>query len=66
MDKNKQLEALKDIRTMMNRSVRFLSLSGLSGVFAGVYALIAGYLAYSRIDNKIYKISYSNEDVTYL
>ncbi len=36
---NDPIEALHDIRHMMKRSSRFLSLSGLSGVFAGMYAL---------------------------
>lgn len=35
-----QLNALADIRLMMQRSSRFLSLSGLSGIAAGVCALI--------------------------
>lgn len=30
----------------MSRSSRFISLSGLSGILAGVYALIGGYLGY--------------------
>ena len=34
-----QLEALNDIRRMMKESSRFLSLSGLSGILAGIYAL---------------------------
>lgn len=41
----KHIEALNDIRTMMRKSSRFLSLSGLSGVFAGVYALAGFYAA---------------------
>ncbi len=45
MENNQQhLEALKDIRQMMKQSNRFLSLSGLSGIFAGIYALIGAYL----------------------
>lgn len=45
MNKNQeQLEALQDIRQMMKQSTRFLSLSGLSGIFAGLYA-IAGAAA---------------------
>ena len=36
---------LADIRQMMERSSKFLSLSGLSGVFAGIYALCAAYIA---------------------
>ncbi|MFN8115120.1 MAG: hypothetical protein U0W65_03350 [Bacteroidia bacterium] len=39
------LEAIQDIRQMMKKSTRFLSLSGLSGVFAGLYALIGAYVA---------------------
>ena len=35
-----QLEALHEIRNIMDRSSRFISLSGLSGVAAGVSALI--------------------------
>jgi len=34
---------------MMNRSSRFISLSGLSGVSAGIFALIGAYLAYKTI-----------------
>ncbi|MCR9154399.1 MAG: hypothetical protein ACPGVV_10305 [Croceimicrobium sp.] len=51
MDQNEHLEALKDIRSMMQRSVRFLSLSGLSGVFAGIYALLTAWLAHERISD---------------
>lgn len=40
---DQQLEALHDIRKMMQDSSKFLSLSGLSGVFAGVYALVGAY-----------------------
>lgn len=36
---------LKDIKELMERSSRFISLSGLSGVFAGVYAFIGAWVA---------------------
>jgi hypothetical protein len=40
-------EDLVHIRSMMERSSRFISLSGLSGVFAGIFALLgAGYVAF--------------------
>jgi hypothetical protein len=45
-EEKNQLEALQDIRQMMKQSSRFLSLSGLSGVFAGCYALAGTWLAY--------------------
>ena len=46
MDSEKHLEALSDIRNMMERSTRFVSLSGLSGVFAGIFALAGAWAAY--------------------
>ncbi len=40
------LETLAEIRNLMDRSSRFISLSGLSGVIAGMLALIGIALAY--------------------
>ena len=42
---NTSLETLKDIRNMMERSSRFISLSGWSGVAAGCWALLGAALA---------------------
>ena len=42
----KHQEDLLHIRSMMERSSRFISLSGLSGVFAGLSALIGGLYVY--------------------
>lgn len=39
------LETLKDIKKMMERSSRFISLSGLSGISAGLCALLGAWLA---------------------
>lgn len=46
----KHQEDLSHIRSMMERSSRFISLSGLSGVFAGLSALIGGLYAYQLIE----------------
>jgi hypothetical protein len=40
------LETLSEIRSMMERSSRFISLNGLSGVFAGIFALVGALAAY--------------------
>lgn len=40
---------IASIRRLMERSVRFLSFSGLSGILAGVYALAGAAVAYYRI-----------------
>ena len=42
-------EAIKDIRRMMDRSSRFISLSGLSGISAGLCALIGACIAYPYV-----------------
>jgi hypothetical protein len=39
-------EELADIKAMMERSTRFLSLSGLAGVLAGIYAFVGAGIAY--------------------
>ncbi|GAA5035528.1 hypothetical protein GCM10011506_32350 [Marivirga lumbricoides] len=39
-------QELSEIKAIMERSTRFISLSGISGVMAGIYALIASALAY--------------------
>lgn len=46
MQENQQsLDTLKDIKRMMERSSRFISLSGLSGISAGIFALVGAWLA---------------------
>jgi len=45
MENEKYLKDLSEIKNMMNRSSRFISLSGLSGVFAGCYAIIGAIIA---------------------
>ena len=43
---SKSIEDIKAIRKIMEESSRFLSLSGLSGVFAGVTAIAGALFAY--------------------
>jgi len=49
MDSNKYLDDISEIKNMMSRSSRFISLSGLSGILAGCYALVGAGLAYMRL-----------------
>ena len=50
-DKNQQpLETLQDIKQIMERSSRFISLSGLSGIAAGICALTGVFLVTQKID----------------
>ena len=59
-DQDRSLETLQDIRRMMEQSSRFISLSGLSGVSAGVSALAGAYIAHSWLGG--YYHDYNNRD----
>lgn len=48
-NQQQSLETLQDIKKMMERSSRFISLSGLSGVAAGICALAGAAFAYKII-----------------
>jgi len=51
MDKrNEHLETLGEIRSIMERSSRFISLSGLSGISAGIFALLGAALVFHYFD----------------
>ena len=47
--KDLSLEAIQDIRNIMDRSARFVSLAGMSGIWAGVVALLGSALAWKWI-----------------
>mgnify|MGYP003624736607 CR=1 FL=1 len=51
MKSNKYLDDITEIKNMMNKSSRFISLSGLSGILAGLYSLIGAYFANQIIAN---------------
>ena len=45
MDRNKVIESVNEIKELMERSSKFVSLSGMTAVLAGVYALAGAYVA---------------------
>ncbi len=49
-EKQQPLEDLQHIKRMMERSSRFISLSGLSGIAAGICALTGAWFAYQKIN----------------
>ncbi|MFD2163091.1 hypothetical protein ACFSJU_11865 [Paradesertivirga mongoliensis] len=49
MKENDIYSELSSIRNLMERSTKFISLSGLSGILAGVYALIGAYIGYKLV-----------------
>jgi hypothetical protein len=60
-NQDESLETLQDIRRMMERSSRFISLSGLSGVSAGVFALVGAYIAHEWLGGHYH--DYNNRGV---
>jgi hypothetical protein len=59
----KYLQDISDIKNMMNKSSQFISLSGLAGIMAGIYALIGAYIAHELIQNNNNGYdNYSNTD----
>jgi len=47
------IEQLNDIRQMMEKSTRFLSLSGLSGISAGIVALLGSVITWLYINKNV-------------
>ncbi|MEK7226126.1 MAG: hypothetical protein AAB221_10615 [Bacteroidota bacterium] len=58
-EKTQPLEEIKDIRRIMERSSRFISLSGLSGVAAGTCALAGAWIGGNMLDK--YYGSYNSQ-----
>ena len=51
MEKSEALNTLNEIRDMMAKSSKVLSLSGTTSVFVGVFAIIAAYIANCILEN---------------
>lgn len=63
---NQQQDYIRDIaeiRSMMERSAKFLSLSGWAGILAGVYAIAGAGLAYILFDFNPDTILYTSDDL---
>ncbi|WP_207632539.1 hypothetical protein [Foetidibacter luteolus] len=63
-DNSQHLDTLKDIRQMMERSSRFISLSGLSGIAAGCCALVGAFFA--RVEINIYQLNSAGNSSGYI
>jgi hypothetical protein len=53
-DTTNHLEQLKEIRSLMEKSTRFISLSGISGVWVGIIALAGIATLYFQFDDYFY------------
>ncbi len=65
MKKQDIYSELNSIRNLMERSTKFISLSGLSGIMAGIYALIGSYIGYKMVypssGGLLYRDNYVND-----
>ena len=50
-ENNKNIESIDQIKAIMERSTTFVSLSGLSGMFSGILAIIGVYILYVSFDS---------------
>ncbi|ARV10386.1 hypothetical protein BTO05_12325 [Winogradskyella sp. PC-19] len=57
MSNEEYLKDISEIKNLMNKSSRFISLSGLSGIMAGIYALIGAFTAFWLVT------TYSNSEL---
>ncbi|WP_034044719.1 hypothetical protein [Wocania ichthyoenteri] len=53
MESKDYLKDISEIKNMMDKSSRFISLSGLSGILAGIYALIGAGIAYWLVTTSV-------------
>ncbi len=60
------IKDIAEIRTMMERSSKFLSLSGWAGIMAGIYALTGAFAAYRVYGFYPDEIFYSSADLAYV
>src|SRR5688572_14075444 len=60
--RNEPIQALNDIKQIMDRSSRFVSLSGWSGIAAGICALVAAWIANQLFDK--YSVSQNEFETT--
>ena len=67
MNKESYLKDISEIKDLMNRSSKFMSLNGLSGILAGIYGLAGAVIAHQLIDdNKVLVSRYAHGQINIL
>ena len=56
MNKDKALESVFEIKELMEKSSKFISVSGMAAIMAGIYALAGAYIATQVITPDTYLI----------
>lgn len=63
-DERDYIQDIAEIRSIMERSSKFLSLSGWAGIMAGIYALAGAWVAYSIFGFHPDEIFYTSPNLT--
>ena len=58
------IKDIKDIRSMMERTTKFLSLSGWAGIMAGIYAVAGAFIAYQVLGFNPDTMAYESYAIT--
>ncbi|MEM9717955.1 MAG: hypothetical protein AAGA10_01820 [Bacteroidota bacterium] len=64
MNEKDYIQDLKEIKDLMDRSSKFRSLNGLSGVLAGIFSLVGAYLGYQWVFSQLPPLSYLPIELT--
>lgn len=62
-EKQDYIKDIAEIRSIMERSSKFLSLSGWAGILAGIYALLGAYTVYTKFNFRPDTIFYRAMDL---
>lgn len=65
MENKEVIDTLHDIKDLMERSTKFLSISGISSIFVGIYACIGTGLAYFILNKQGSASTLLNIDTTH-
>lgn len=60
MENKEALNTLHDIKNLMEKSTKFLSISGISSILVGIYACIGTGLAYFMLEKQVFSDTFLN------
>ncbi|WP_413533663.1 hypothetical protein [Empedobacter brevis] len=66
MNENNPIESLNEIKTMMQRTSKFTSISGWSGAWVGVVGMISASIAYVLISKNALQVEYNETSMPIL
>lgn len=66
MSEKDYLKDISEIKNMMNKSSRFNSLSGISGITSGIYAIIGSLIAYQYVSKNNIQVDNLNNNTFFL